>query len=135
MSGGVVRVFNIHLPLVHPHIRAEEFERIMVERDDGRPTIVCGDFNILEKPHITPINWLLGGSVSDALRYKRERTHIEKRFISYELNNPLHGKMTHPFSLSQLDHILVSRSFSIKNAEVIRDRFGSDHNPIRVTIE
>lgn len=134
-NGQSLRVFTFHLILAHPSWRLKEFEMSMVKRDATRPTIVCGDFNILEKPHITPLNWILGGRVSDALLYGRERTHIEKRFVEHELLNPLRGKMTHPLSRSQLDHILVSHSFSIKNAEVISDRAGSDHHPIYIEVQ
>lgn len=130
----VVRVFNLHLILAQSAWRLQEFERAMVERDHDKPSIVCGDFNILEKPHITPLNWILGGRVSDAFLYTRERTHIEKRFVEHELVNALSGKITHPLSRSQLDHILVSHSFSIKSAAVLPDRVGSDHHPICVEI-
>lgn len=132
---GSVRVFNLHLSLGYPAIRLKEFERAMLEHNKARPTIVCGDFNILEKPHITPLNWILGGRVTDILLYGRERLTIEKRFVEHELHNPLRGKVTHPLSQSQLDHILVSHVFSIKNTEVIRDRIGSDHHPIRAEVE
>jgi endonuclease/exonuclease/phosphatase family metal-dependent hydrolase len=130
----LVRVFNLHLLLAHSSMRLKEFELAMIERDTVRPTIVCGDFNTLEKPHITPLNWLFGGGVRDILPYRRERTHIEKRFVEHELTNALRGSVTHPIAHSQLDHILVSNSFSIKNAEVIKDRYGSDHHPICVEV-
>lgn len=133
-DGTSVRVFNLHLILAQSAWRLKEFETAMAERDRARPTIVCGDFNTLEKPHVTLLNWILGGRVRDALLYTRERTHIERRFVEHELVNAHRGKMTHPLSRSQLDHILVSRSFSIQNAEVLRDRFGSDHHPIRAEI-
>ena len=107
----------------------------MAERDPSVSTIVCGDFNTIESPFVSLLNWLLGGSVSDSFSYRRERTHIEKRFVEHELINPLAGGITHPLSQSQLDHILVSRSFSIKNAVILPDRIGSDHHPIRVEIE
>jgi len=129
-----LRVFNLHLVLAQPAWRLKEFELAMAKRDASRPTIVCGDFNTLEKPHITPLNWLLGGGLRDALLYNRERTHIEQRFVEHKLTNPFYGGITHPLSQSQLDHILVSHTFSIKNATVIPDRFGSDHHPIRVEI-
>lgn len=134
VDGASVRVFNLHLVQAHPAWRLKEFEAAMAKRDPSRPTIVCGDFNTHEARHTAPLNWLLGGCVSDALLRRRERTRIERHFVEHELRNPLRGAVTHPFSRSQLDHILVSRSFSIKNAEVIPDRIGSDHNPIRVEV-
>lgn len=129
-----MRIFNLHLVLAQPALRLKEFELAMAKRDAARPTIVCGDFNTLEKPHITPLNWILGGPVHDALRYRRERTHIERRFVEHKLINALSGSVTHPLSRSQLDHILISNSLSIKNASVLPDRFGSDHHPIRVEV-
>lgn len=134
VNGETVRVFCLHLILAHPAWRLKEFELAMAERDHSKPTIVCGDFNTLQQPHITPLNWLLGGSLRDALFYNRERTHIEKRFVEHELQNPLYGGITHSLSQSQLDHILVSHSFSIQKAEILPDRIGSDHHPIRVEI-
>lgn len=125
-----MRVFNLHLILAQPLWRLKEFELAMTKRDASRPTIVCGDFNTLQKPHITPLNWILGGRASDALFYNRERTHIEKRFVEHTLTNALAGGVTHPLSQSQLDHILVSHSFSIKQATIFPDRIGSDHHPI-----
>lgn len=130
----LMRVFCLHLILAHPAIRLQEFERAMLERDHDKPSVVCGDFNILEQPHITPLNWILGGRVSDALLYTRERTRIEKRFVEHELHNAFSGKTTHPLSRSQLDHILVSNSFAIKSASVFPDRVGSDHHHICVEI-
>jgi endonuclease/exonuclease/phosphatase family metal-dependent hydrolase len=132
--GGLSRVINMHLTLSNPGWRLEEFETAMLHRDQALPTIVCGDFNILDRPHITLINWLGGGRVSDVVRYTRERTAIEKRFVEHELVNPLRGLRTQTLSQSQLDHILVSSQFSIASASVLPERYGSDHNPIRVEI-
>jgi len=131
---GTVRIFNLHLVLATPEKRLREFEQAMAERDPSHPTIVCGDFNTIESPLVSLLNWLLGGRVSDSFLHRRERTHIEKRFVEHELRNPLRGKVTHAFGGSQFDHILVSHSFSIKNAEVLPDRVGSDHHPIRVKV-
>ncbi|MDO8566641.1 MAG: endonuclease/exonuclease/phosphatase family protein [bacterium] len=129
-----MRIFNLHLILAQPAWRLKEFETAMAERDASRPTIICGDFNILETRHIAPLNWLLGGRVSDALFHRRERTNIEQHFVEHELTNAFSGAVTHPLSQSQLDHILVSHSFLIKKAEVLPDRIGSDHHPICVEV-
>jgi len=131
IAGASVRVFNLHLILAHPEWRLKEFELAMAERDPSRPTIVCGDFNVLESLHITPLNWMFGGRMRDVL-HRRERTHIEKRFVEHELTNVLRGMSTHPITQSQLDHILLSHSFTVKNATVLPDSIGSDHHPILV---
>lgn len=130
-----VRVFNLHLVLAQPAWRLREFELAMAERDPSRSTIVCGDFNTIEAPHISILNWILGGKVSDAFLHKRERTNINKRFVQHELVNMLAGSITHQLSRSQLDHILVSHTFTIKNSSVLPDRVGSDHHPIKVEVE
>lgn len=134
INGTTTRVFCLHLTLAHPKWRLREFEEAMISRDPSMPTIVCGDFNVLEKPHITSLNWLMGGRASDMFLYKRERFQIEDRFVEHDLANPLRGSITHRFSRSQLDHILVSKSLAITSAAVIPNRIGSDHNPISVTI-
>lgn len=131
---GLARIITIHLTLLNPAWRLEEFETAMMHRDLALPTIVCGDFNILERPHITPLNWILGGRASDAYRYTRERTDIEQHFVKHELVNALAGNRTHPLSRSQLDHILTSSHFTIKEARVLPERYGSDHYPISVNI-
>ncbi len=132
---GVVRVFNLHLVQAHPAWRLEEFRTALALLSPEMPTIVCGDFNTHNKPYTTLLNWILGGTLGDMLLYKRERRDMDALIASYDLVNPLSGQSTHSFSRSQLDHVLVSRSFSITSAEVLPDRHGSDHNPIFAEIE
>lgn len=129
---GSLHIYNLHLSLTNPAWRLEEFEHALQARDPKTPTIVCGDFNVLETPHITLLNWMFGGKFSDIFRNRRERTHIEKQFVAHELKNPLRGKRTQTLSRSQLDHILIPHTLSIRNARVLTDRMGSDHHPISV---
>lgn len=131
---GKLRVFNLHLVLAHPGWRLEEFERAMLEHDPARMTMVCGDFNTIESPKVSILNWVFGGRISDMFRYSRERTTIEGRFVAHELVNPLAGSATHPLSRSQLDHILLSREFVVHKTHVVSDRHGSDHHPIYVEV-
>ncbi len=134
-GGRTLRLFNLHLILAHPAWRASEFEAAMLERDPSLPTVICGDFNILESPRVTLFNWFFGGKLSDAFFWKRERSRMERRFVEHELLNAFAGYKTHPISKSQLDHILVSRGLSVEDASVVRDRHGSDHHPIIATID
>ncbi len=128
-----LRVFCLHLTLAHPQARRREFETAMREYDSSIPTLVCGDFNILDTPFVAPFNWLLGGRLSDAIRYQRERHEFEQRIAELDLVNPLKGKRTHVIS-RQLDHILISKHLSVESACVVGERHGSDHYPINVKI-
>ena len=135
-DGKTIRVFSLHVKmLARPEWRLKEFETAMEKHDISLPTIVCGDLNIFDNLYFMPLNWLLGSRLRDILFYRAERILFEKKFTAYRFINALRGKITHPLSRSQLDHILVSDSFSIKNAEVIPNRIGSDHHPVRVEIE
>ena len=103
---------------------------------DGKNMIVCGDFNILEYPKGTILNWILGGPFIDALRFTRERTDMEQRFASYRLTNPLRGKATHNYSRKQqLSHILVPQGSAVRQARVFPGYHGSDHRPVLVEVD
>lgn len=134
VSEKVLRIFNLHLSLTYPKRRMEEIMQVMKSYKKGE-SIVCGDFNILERLHVGSLNWLLGGTLSDWFFYKRERITIESLFKHFDFNNPLRYKSTHPISHSQLDHILVPKEMVIQESAVIHRRYGSDHCPIRVRVE
>ena len=73
LNGEIIRIFNLHLALAHPKQRQEELEIAMGKYNINEKTIICGDFNIIESPHVNILNWFLGGSMSDVIFYKRER--------------------------------------------------------------
>lgn len=129
-----VQVFCAHLtlPFATPSIRQKEFDFLMQKRSKDIPTIFCGDFNILELPHITVLNWLSGGKLTDWIFWWRERQAFKSKFQEYSLQNPLKGQVTHSIALSQIDHILVSKDSRILSKKVLRTKFGSDHSPVMV---
>jgi endonuclease/exonuclease/phosphatase family metal-dependent hydrolase len=128
------RVFNFHLPLSYPLQRMSDFIHAMKQKQSA-DTVVCGDFNILERFYIALLNWLLGGSLLDWFLFWRERKNMEAQFSALELSNPLVGKSTHPISRSQLDHVLVPATAKVMHREVLTNAHGSDHCPLRVQIE
>ena len=130
-----VRVACLHLLLAHPRIRFVEFERTMEAMGAASEKILCGDFNVIESPKVSVISWAHGGTVLDTLLWKRERAELERRFVHYRLVNPHQSQVTHPFSRSQLDHILLSGHIKIKTSGVMEDPTGSDHLPIFVELE
>lgn len=130
VDGVTVRVVNVHLVQAHPAWRLQELATALSTLDPAKRSVVCGDFNTHSKPYTALINWILGGRISDFLFYQRERAQVDQTIRAHDLINPLAGKVTHDFSRSQLDHILVSSAFSVQSAQVIPDRYGSDHHPI-----
>jgi len=129
---GRTRVFCLHLTLSYPQRLMREFDTAMALRQRSLPTIVCGDFNILESAHITVLNWLQGGRLRDIFAWRSERKDMEKKFAEFGLQNPLRGTRTQTISRSQLDHILIPDEMKVTRAEVLPDRCGSDHNPVFV---
>lgn len=134
-----VRIFSVHLTLWGPGKRAEEFEHLAThllhtELPEMHSSILCGDFNIIEYGPMKILNFLLGSKIKEATPWYPERTLFEKRFKKYGLHNPLLGMTTHKFSRSQLDHILVSEDISVKNAWVVPEKHGSDHQPVGIDI-
>jgi endonuclease/exonuclease/phosphatase family metal-dependent hydrolase len=124
-----LRVISAHVSLSHPAQRAEELAVILANAKPG-DTVICGDFNIIESPRASAVNFLMGGAARDAVRYQDERASVETLFGEHDFHNPLRYQITHPFSLSQLDHILTPASFKLKRSGVSVHAYGSDHRPI-----
>ena len=131
---GVIRIIDAHFTLAHPAVRAQEFERTIERRAAASATIICGDFNIVESPRVSLINWLHGGSLLDSLLWWRERRQMEALFERNGFKNPLKNMTTHSFSASQLSHILIPDDFIVVEKKVLDERCGSDHYPVRVEI-
>jgi len=132
--GRAIRVVCIHLSLTHPARRERELQLAFRAMHDELPTVIAGDFNTIGHRRMSVLNWLLGGTLGDALFPARERLRREERFRAHGLLNPLRGLSTHPASASQLDHILVPDTATILSAKRIRERHGSDHNPVLIEV-
>ncbi len=129
-----IRIFSIHLTLWGPGNRAKEFGLLTEYLPKGDSSVVCGDFNVIEYGPMKILNFLLGGSLKEGTPWYPERELFEDRFKKQGLHNPLLGKITHKFSRSQLDHVLVSDNLRVLNAWVVPDSHGSDHRPVGVEI-
>lgn len=133
-EGRLLRVFSVHLTLWGPTNRRQEFEAVSGHIEPGKPVVICGDFNVIEYGPMKILNWLLGAPLREAVPWYPERDLFEERFEALSLRNPLRGKVTHRFSRSQLDHILVSRDLSVSRAWVEPESYGSDHQPVAVEL-
>lgn len=134
VNGKALRIFNLHLSLTYPRRRMEEMKQILQKYKKDN-SVICGDFNILESFHVSVLNWLLGGTVSEWIFYRMERITMESLFKHFEMINPLRHRSTHPISHSQLDHILLPQGTRIIEVKVIHKRYGSDHCPVVVQVE
>lgn len=133
-AGKIIRIFSTHLTLWGPSNRTEEFLELMKHVKEDMPTIIAGDFNVIENPPMKIINWLLGAPIQEALPWYPERALFEERFLRFGFKNPHRKKVTHGFSRSQLDHILISNDLTAKSAWVLPDLHGSDHYPVGVEL-
>ncbi len=129
-----VRIFSVHLTLWGPHNRAQEFAAVLDHVIPGMPTVIGGDFNVIEYGPMKILNWLLGAPLKQSLPWYPERDLFEERFVRAGFHNPLRGQITHKFSRSQLDHILVSKGLNVTDAVVHEESYGSDHQPVSVSI-
>lgn len=130
-----IRVFSTHLTLWGPGNRAEEFSVLMKHVLHGMPTVIAGDFNVIEYGPMKIASWILGAPIREALPWYPERALFEERFRKYGFVNPHRKQITHGFSRSQLDHVLVSRELSATRAWVDPELHGSDHYPVGAELE
>lgn len=129
-----IRVFSVHFTLAGPGKRAEEFHTVLSHVKRGRPTVIGGDFNVIERPILKILAWLLGSPVQEGLPWYPERSLFEERFVLNGFQNPLRSRITHGFSKSQLDHVLVSQDLPVADYWVHTDLHGSDHYPVAVEL-
>ena len=130
-----VRIFCLHLTIAGPGFRRKEFQETLNHRSTDIPEIIAGDLNVVEHPFIKIYSWLLGSPLSEGMPWYPERKLAEAKFTEQKLHNLLRGQITHTFSQSQLDHILVSPEFAVKQAFVVPNSHGSDHKPIGAEVE
>ncbi len=127
-----LRVFSSRLRNDGPTERRREFSIIANHLNIHYPNIICGDFNIIDNPLQKVFNWLMGSSIWEAMPWYPERKICENQFSQHNLQNPLRGQTTHNLFPNQLDHILIPKSFFVRENRVLKDSRGSDHYPVFV---
>jgi endonuclease/exonuclease/phosphatase family metal-dependent hydrolase len=132
---GRFRIFSLHLNLAGPSYRARELSIVEKYVPEGHSAILAGDFNIVEHWFFKFVSWLLGSPISEAVPSFDERSFVEAFFESLGFQNPLRGTVTHPFSRSQLDHILVPQRCAVTDFGVVKKSYGSDHRPVYIQVK
>ncbi|MDE2078858.1 MAG: endonuclease/exonuclease/phosphatase family protein [Patescibacteria group bacterium] len=131
---GKVRIFSMHLTLSSPSARMRELTLIRSSLPKDFPVVLAGDLNIIEHALVKPLSWFLGAPIRESTPWHRERARVETQFKELRLKNPLRRKVTHGFSQSQLDHVLVPEEWEVVDARVSRKKYGSDHRPVFVAV-
>lgn len=109
----VVRVVNVHQPLVRGAKRAgEDLDEVMKTLPDfSGPSIVAGDFNTFTR------------------RYFEEVCDVMRAYGHTYIGVPNDNRS----DLQKLDHVF-QRGFMVERAEVIKEATSSDHFPLRINL-
>ena len=126
-----VRFFNVHLECVAgPKRRVAQFDEVTRLFQYGA-NIVCGDLNILRVWYTFFFRLVLGSW--DEL-WEREHDFFARVFGKHALSNIFEGAVTHDFTGTQLDYILVPKATRVEEKVLFEDTFGSDHRPMLVRL-
>lgn len=126
-----VRIFNTHLECVaSPKRRMAQFNEV-TRIFQKSMNIVCGDLNIFRGRYAFALRLLLGSW--DEL-WDREHEFFGRVFGMHALRNIFEGAITHDFTRSQLDYVLVPEGAEVISQTVLSDSVGSDHRPMVVEL-
>jgi len=131
-----MRVFNLHLTNGSGSTkRLNELKIISKNLSKDRNNILCGDFNTFLTPTLSLFIKPFYSIPKDDLK-SNELEVFDKTINEYGLEDGLKGKYT--FNLFgvkfKLDHILLSKGKYKYTTSVDKDRHGSDHYPISVSL-
>lgn len=130
----VIRVYNTHFMCVTgPARRLSQLQEVLESLGVPERSIICGDFNTLG----TVVFSLVLARVfrfSFQEVFINERKEIEQAVAARGLVNVFRRYRTFfPVPL-QLDYILVPKTLSVEAKDRYKERYGSDHFPISVTV-
>lgn len=132
-----IRLINVRLSCATgPTNRIEQFKNVLKHLDKNKVNMVCGDLNIVDSiPFNVVTGWARGFKKREWLI--DERKLFEEKCMEYGLTNIFRGITTVilPFPLLQLDHILVPKGIKVKNKEVSKHTYGSDHRMLMVDLD
>jgi len=136
-GGGTVQITNARLSCaVGTRERLKEFETILAQLKPTIPTILAGDFNIVDNPFFNLITgWVRGFHVPEY--FINERKAFERMVAHHGYTNIFRKRSTsitnHP--LLQFDHILIPKDAHVTYHIIEKKRFGSDHRMLLADIE
>jgi endonuclease/exonuclease/phosphatase family metal-dependent hydrolase len=133
LEGKKIRVFNVHLSSttgsLHRFKQLNEIQQYFIKNG----TIICGDFNSFATP-------ILNALVGLVYRYSFKEYFIREYDLlthfarEHHLQVGYDKQVTHPLSRTHLDHILVPEMWSVKDAAIYKNRYGSDHRLMTVEV-
>jgi len=131
-----MRIFNMHLSnAVGPTAREKQFREVLTHFEQGTPTILCGDLNVLRLKKWWGYLYRVALSDSWGELWEKENERFGIMFKKYAFRSACNDAVTHAPTECHLDYILTSEKVRVIDERVFHERFGSDHNPMFAKIE
>lgn len=124
-----IRIISTRLSMaIRTTDRLFHASRLLSLATSRTPTVICGDFNIVDSRLVNLLSgWARGFRLPDYLVSERKR--FETMVKRYHMVNIFRGSPTWAtrYPALQFDHIIVPNTMTVKTHFVAKKRYGSDH--------